>query len=169
MIAGLGIAGVVATQGDGDSLAVSGSGDDSADSGGSAAESAPADADSSGSAGGDESSAQAEAQAPVPDELLTTTAPASLGASADLGSFESVETLLDALVATGYRSAAPEASKDDAAIASWQGCAELDASGLTVTGRATVASRPVLLAVAGPDSSTLVVLDAATCAELGRR
>ncbi len=167
VIAGLGIAGVAAIQGDGDFLAVAGN--DSADSGGSAAESAPADADGSGSAGGDESSAQAEDRAQVPEDLLTTTAPASLGASADLGSFESVETLLDALVATGYRSAAPDATKDDAAIARWQGCAELSASGLTSIGRATVASQPVLVAVTDPDASVLVVVDATTCAELGRR
>ncbi len=169
VIAGLGIAGMAAIQGDGDFLAVSGSGDDSADSAGSAAESAPADADGSGSAGGAESSAQAEDRPQVPEELLTTTAPASLGASADLGSFESVESLLDALVATGYRSAAPGASEDQAAIARLQGCAELSASGLTAIGRATVASQPVLVAATGPDASVLVVVDATTCAELGRR
>ena len=171
VIAGLGIAGVAAIQGEGDFLAVSSSGNDSADSGGSAAESAPADMDASGSAaaGEAESSAQAEDRAEVPDELLTTTAPPSLGAAADLGSFESVEALLDALVATGYRSAAPGTSKDDAAASLWQGCAELDASGLTVTGRAAVASQPVLVAVAGPDASILVVVDATTCVELGRR
>ena len=169
VIAGLGIAGMAAIQGAGDFIAVSGSGNDSADSAGSAAESAPADTDGSGSAGGAESSAQAEDRAQVPDELLTTTAPPSLGATADLGSFESVETLLDAVVATGYRSAAPEASKDDAAIASWLGCSELAASGLTTIGRATVASQPVLVAVTGPDASVLVVVDATTCAVVGRR
>ncbi len=171
VIAGIGIAGVVAIQGDGDFMAVSVSGDESADSGGSAAESAPADADGSGSAdaGGADSSAQAEDRGQLPDELLTTTAPPSVGASADLGSFESVEALLDSLVTTGYRSAAPGTSKDDAAASLWQGCTELGASGLTVTGRATIASEPVLIAVAGSDPSTLVVLDATTCAELGRR
>ncbi len=182
VIAGLGIAGVVANRGDGDFLAVSGSADESADSSATssgspagnaeagnagaadsgAGESAPAESDTSGS------TAQQD-RAPSPDGYATTTAPASSAATADVGTFESVDALLDAMGGTVARNAAPEASDDSALAAGGSACAALVSPELVVIGRATVGSTPVWLAATGPEAAVLVVVDATTCAELGRR
>ncbi|MDQ2677834.1 MAG: hypothetical protein M3Y51_03745 [Actinomycetota bacterium] len=182
LVAGLGVAGIVASGGQDDSALSSGSAEDSAStlSGSemppgptSSGAEDPTSSGGSNSAGGatGESDTTRSDQETASDQAVTTTAPQAAASTAfDAGTFASVEELLEALVDTsGYRSdalqgvGAPDAGP-------WNACAdELGAAGLTVTGRATVGSRPVWLAVTAPDASVVVVLDAATCAELARR
>ena len=189
LVAGLGIAGVVASGGQDDMALTSGSAEDSASTDSSETvppEQSSADPDDPSSAAeSDDPSSAAESgegfasggtdaargQEGASDQAVTTTAPhGEASTTVDAGTFASIDELLDRLVdtSTDRTSAAPAAG---AALADgWSDCAdELGRAGLTVTGRATVGSLPVWLAVAGPDGSVVVVLDASTCAELGRR
>ncbi len=181
LIAGLGVAGIVASGGQDDAALSSGSAEDSAStlSGSevppgtaSSGDEGPHDSEASDSAAGSEESGSTRSDRDrAADQAVTTTAPQAAASTAfDAGTFASVEELLDRLVATsGFRSEALQGAGAPVAGV-WSACAdELGAAGLTVTGRATVGSRPVWLAVTAPDASVVVVLDAATCAELARR
>lgn len=169
VVGGLGAAGILANLGSNGTF-VNTSADEA--SSGAMADSAPPEATTGGGdVGGDGESDGLQRNAA--EDVTTTAPPMSQGSQAeaagpaDLGTFDSVEQLLgqDGVI-TGPTSAAP----DDAAFDRGGACSTtIASSGITVTGRAVVGTTPVLVGSIAPDGTTIVVLDAVTCVELGRR
>jgi hypothetical protein len=170
VVGGLGAAGILANLGSNGTF-VNTSADEA--SSGAMADSAPPEATTGGGDGGGDGDVDALQRNAAEDAVTTTAPPMSQGsqaeaaATADLGTFDTVEELLGQYgLITGPTAAAP----GDAAFDGGGACsATIAASGITVTGRAVVGTTPVVVGSIAPDGTTIVVLDAVTCVELGRR